>query len=199
MNMPSCWFTHPDVCAYVVQMRLYILSTTHTHTHTNTHTHTHTHTHTRSDLCDKCDQMLVTLRHSLSDEQRKTINDKYTQHLIKAKAFCDTYNANIEEAEKEWGRKRQKEHDQILGHLESRALMSPFTSHAHLDMQMQYSFDYCQHVSLPYSSQQRGTFYFRTPRKVQVFGVCCEPLCHQVFFLIDEAEQASKGLGWWSA
>ncbi|KAL5469180.1 hypothetical protein EMCRGX_G030396, partial [Ephydatia muelleri] len=117
----------------------------------------------RSDLCDKCDQMLVTLRHSLSDKQRKTINDKYTQHLIKAKAFRDAYNANIEEAKKEWGRKRQKEHDQILGHLESRALMSPFTSHAHLDMQMQYSFDYCQHVSLPYSSQQRGTFYFRTP------------------------------------
>eukprot|EP00731_Ephydatia_muelleri_P021837 Em0014g428a len=75
----------------------------------------------------------------------------------------------------------------------TRALMSPFTSHAHLDMQMQYSFDYCQHVSLSYSSQQRGTFYFRTPRKVQVFGVCCEPLCHQVFFLIDEAEQAGKG------
>eukprot|EP00731_Ephydatia_muelleri_P011869 Em0006g763a len=132
----------------------------------------------RNDLRDKCDQMLVTLRHSLSDEQRKTINDKYTQHLIKAKAFRDAYNANIEEAEKEWGRKRQKEHEQILGHLESSALMSPFTSHAHLDMQMQYSFDYCQHV---------------TPRKVQVFGVCCEPLSRQVFFLIDEAEQAGKG------
>ena len=71
--------------------------------------------------------------------------------------------------------------------------MSPFTSHAHLDMQMQYSFDYCQHVSLPYSSQQRGTFYFRTPCKVQVFGVCCEPLSRLVFFLIDEAELAGKG------
>ena len=36
MNMPSCWFTHPDACVYVVQMRLYILSThTHTHTHIN--------------------------------------------------------------------------------------------------------------------------------------------------------------------
>ena len=126
--------------------------------------------------------------------KRKTINVNYNQHLIKAKAFRDAYNANIEEAEKEWGRKRQKERDQILGHLESRALMVPFTSQAlHLDMQMQYSFDYCQQVSLPYSSQQRGTFYFRTPRKVQVFGVCCEPLCRQVFFLIDEAEQAGKG------
>ena len=56
----------------------------------------------RSDLCDKCDQMLVTLRHSLSDEQRKTINDNYNQHLITAKAFRDAYNANIEDAEKGW-------------------------------------------------------------------------------------------------
>ena len=91
------------------------------------------------------------------------------------------------------GKEETEERGQILDHLESRALMSPFTSHAHLDMQMQYSFDYCQQVSLPYSSQQRGTFYFRTPRKVQVFGVCCEPLSRQVFFLIDEAEQAGKG------
>ena len=146
-----------------------------------------------SDLCDKCDQMLVSLRHSFSDEKCKEKNDKYNQHFIKAKAFRDSYNTNIEDAEKRWGRKRQKDCDQILGCLDSRIQLSPFTSHAYLDIQMQYSFDYCQQVSLPYSSQQRGTFYFRTPRKVQVFGVCCEPLSRQVFFLNDEAEQIGKG------
>ena len=46
--------------------------------------------------------MLVTLRHSLSDGQCKVINDYYNQHLTKAKAFRGTYNANIEEAEKDW-------------------------------------------------------------------------------------------------
>ena len=56
---------------------------------------------------------------------------------------------------------------------------------------MQYSFDYCQQVSLPYSSQQCGTFYFKTSHKVQVFGMCCEPLSHQVFFLNQEAEQVA--------
>ena len=56
------------------------------------------------------------------------------------------------------------------------------------------TFDYyCQQVSLPYSSQQRGTFYFRTPHKVQVFGVCCEATVSPSVFLIDEAEQVSKG------
>ena len=147
----------------------------------------------RSDLCDKCDQWLVSLRHSLSDEQRKMINDRYNQHNIKAKAFRDSYNANIEEAERGWTGMRDTDREQILHRLESRTQLSPFISHAYLDMQMQYSFDYCQQVSLPYSSQQRGTFYFKTPRKVQVFGVCCEPLSRQVFFLIDEAQQAGKG------
>ena len=87
----------------------------------------------------------------------------------------------------------QNVQDQILSCLESRAQLSPFSSHANLDMRMQYSFDYYQQVSLPYSSQQQGTFYFMTCRKVQVFGVCCEPLFYQVFFLIDEAEQVGKG------
>ena len=69
--------------------------------------------------------------------------------------------------------------------------LSSFSSHAYLYMQ---TFDYyCQQVSLPYSSQQRGTFYFRTPHKVQVFGVCCEATVSPSVFLIDEAEQVSKG------
>ena len=50
----------------------------------------------RSDLCDKCDRALVTLRHSLSDAQRKAINDSYNQHLSKAKELRERYNANIE-------------------------------------------------------------------------------------------------------
>ena len=133
------------------------------------------------------------LRRSVSDWQRKVINDHSNQHLTKAKAFRDTYNANIEEAEKEWRGMGKNVRDQILSCLKSRAQLSPFSSHAYLDMQMQYSFDYCQQVSLPYSSQQRGTFHFRTPRKVQVFGVCCEPFSRQVFFLVDEAEQVGKG------
>ena len=54
---------------------------------------------------------------------------------------------------------------------------------------MQYSFDNCQQVIIPYSSQQRGQYFFRTPWKVEVFGVCCEPLKRQVFILIDEADK----------
>eukprot|EP00731_Ephydatia_muelleri_P006828 Em0003g1076a len=113
----------------------------------------------RSDLCDKCDQWLVSLRHSLSDEQRKNINDRYNEHNTKAKAFHDSYNANIEVAEKEWRGKRDKDREQILHCLESRIHLSPFISHAYLDIQMQYSFDYCQQVLLPFSSQQQDSYF----------------------------------------
>lgn len=94
-----------------------------------------------SDLCDKCDKTLVTLRHSLSDAQRKAINDSYNQHLSKAKELRERYNVNIEEAEKEWRGKTQKDKDQILGNLKSRVQLSALTSHAYLDFPMQYSFD----------------------------------------------------------
>ena len=53
---------------------------------------------------------------------------------------------------------------------------------------MQYSFDYCQQVSLPYSSQPRGTFYFRTRTGCLVCVVSrCATRCS------DEAEQAGIG------
>ena len=75
-----------------------------------------------SHLCDKCDQMLVTLRHSLSDEQRKTINDKYNQLSIRPRHFVmPTCTRPILRMLRRDGDGR------ILGHLESRALMSPFT------------------------------------------------------------------------
>ena len=83
----------------------------------------------RSDLCDKCDQWLVSLKHSLSNEQHKVINDRYNQHNTKAKAFRDSYNANIELAEKEWSDKRDEDREQILRCLESRTKLCLPLSH----------------------------------------------------------------------
>ena len=71
-------------------------------------------------VCVRTHMHNVTLRHSLSDGQRKTANDNYNQHL-KAKGLRDTYNANIEKAEKEWKGRGQKDRNWILGCLESRA------------------------------------------------------------------------------
>lgn len=58
---------------------------------------------------------------------------------------------------------------------------------------MHYSFDYAQQVHLPSNPMQPGPIYFKVPRKVGIFGVCCESLPRQVNFLIDEAGSMGKG------
>ena len=124
----------------------------------------------RSDLCDKCDQWLVSLRHSLSDEQRKMINDRYNGHNIKAKAFRDSYNANIEEAESGWTGMRDTDREQILHRLESRTQISPFISHAYLDMQMQYSFDYANRCLYPTVHSSEEPFISKHLAKSRCFA-----------------------------
>lgn len=60
-------------------------------------------------------------------------------------------------------------------------------------MSMHYSFDYAQQVHLPSDPLQPGPIYFLVPRKLGLFGVCCEGVPRQVNFLIDEAHLISKG------
>jgi hypothetical protein len=58
---------------------------------------------------------------------------------------------------------------------------------------MHYSFDFAQQVHLPSDPMQPGPMYFLTPRKVGLFGVCCEGIPKQVNYLVDEAHCTSKG------
>ena len=55
---------------------------------------------------------------------------------------------------------------------------------------MHYSFDFAQQVHFPYSPQQPGQLFSRTP---SLFGVCCEATTSQVNYLIDESDMAGKG------
>ena len=56
-----------------------------------------------------------------------------------------------------------------------------------------YSFDFAQQVHYPSNPLQPGPIYFLTPRKVAIFGVCCEAIPRQVNFLIDETSDTGKG------
>ena len=58
---------------------------------------------------------------------------------------------------------------------------------------MHYSFDFAQQIHFPYSSQQPGQLFFRTPRKCGIFGVACEAKSCQINYLIDEADHVGKG------
>ena len=46
-----------------------------------------------------------------------------------------------------------------------------------------YTFDFAQQVTLPVRSRQVGPIYFKTPHRVQVFGVCNEGLPQQIFWV----------------
>ncbi|HIE01945.1 MAG TPA: hypothetical protein EYP59_16950 [Thiotrichaceae bacterium] len=50
-----------------------------------------------------------------------------------------------------------------------------------------YSWDFAQQLHYPYEDQQVGPIYFKTPRKAQLFGICCEGIPRQINYLIDEA------------
>eukprot|EP00033_Pygsuia_biforma_P006350 GCRY01007092.1.p1 GENE.GCRY01007092.1~~GCRY01007092.1.p1 ORF type:complete len:127 (+),score=12.85 GCRY01007092.1:266-646(+) len=55
------------------------------------------------------------------------------------------------------------------------------------------SFDFAQQVLVPFSCQQPGDIFFKTPRKIQLFGVTLDNIPFFLLFLIDESESAGKG------
>ena len=50
-----------------------------------------------------------------------------------------------------------------------------------------YSFDFAQQLHYPAHPMQPGPVFFKTPRKMQLFGVHAEGISRQVNYLIDEA------------
>lgn len=54
------------------------------------------------------------------------------------------------------------------------------------------TFDFAQQALLPHTARQAGSIYFKSPRKVQLFGVCTECIPKQVTYLIDEVQTISQ-------
>ena len=60
------------------------------------------------------------------------------------------------------------------------------------DILMSYSWDFAQQLQYPFEDQQVGPIYFKTPRRAQLFGVCCEGNDRQINYLIDESDFLEK-------
>ena len=56
-----------------------------------------------------------------------------------------------------------------------------------------YSFDFAQQLHYPANPLQPGPIFFKTARKVQLFGIHAEGVSRQVNYLIDEASSVGKG------
>ncbi|PKC73669.1 hypothetical protein RhiirA1_437444 [Rhizophagus irregularis] len=69
-------------------------------------------------------------------------------------------------------------------------LFKSFEESAHI------TYDWAQNVHVPYSSQQVGSLFFKSPRKVHLFGVCNTgnfPHTEQTNYVIDEGEMPDDG------
>ena len=134
-----------------------------------------------TDLCWTCQQNnhLIYRSANLSEADKSVRLVQQESHLLLVRQERELYNEMV---------RRAKDTCHLLGVGELSA--SPPCSR---QIEMHYSFDYAQQVHLPSDPLQPGPIYFLVPRKVGLFGVCCEGIPKQVNFLIDEAHLISKG------
>ena len=134
-----------------------------------------------SDLCWTCQKnnILVYRSANLAEAEKSERLQAQEAHLRRAEQQREVYRGMVKES---------REFLEVAGIKELRE-SRPCT----LSGSVHYSFDYAQQVHLPSNPLQPGPIYFLAPRKVGIFGVCCEGLPRQVNYLIDEAHMVSKG------
>jgi hypothetical protein len=136
----------------------------------------------KSDLCETCEIMKLDVQYATENEKKLTITEKYLAHLNRAKQERDYYNSNIKNAVEDG-----KCNPNVTG---SQILFKSFEGSAHI------TYDWAQNVQIPYSPQQIGSIFFKSPRKIHLFGVCNTgnfPHTEQTNYVIDEAEMPDDG------
>jgi len=124
----------------------------------------------RTDLCDTCQTNTnQILRASNTDDANKmqTIAEAH-QHLARAAEQREHYQTCISAT---------KQHLQPTHKLIPMPVPTPPPPRAH------YCFDFAQQVHYPSDPFQVGPIYFLTPRKCQLFGICCAAIPQQVTFI----------------
>ena len=136
-----------------------------------------------SDLCFVCQENVAAIMRSTNlPEDEKSENLKSAEeHLTTAKEERKAYNDKKEISKANW-EDLPREHHHGQG-----------SSHGNLPISMLYSFDHAQLVHIPSNPLQPGPAYFKTARKCEIFGICCEGSRIQVNYLIDEGESIGKG------
>jgi hypothetical protein len=145
----------------------------------------------RSDLCDVCEEIRDGLRYAEEDEFNELMK-RYRRHEDQVMAARTEYDQQIATSRAQWQSLPESVRARTLNSLSKNGGVKE-QAPCRLDLLMHYSFDFAQQVHYPFSSQQRGSAYFLTPRRCQIFGICAEAVPRQVFFLTDESETKGKG------
>ena len=135
-----------------------------------------------TDLCFTCQENVASIMRSanLPEDMKSEKLKAAEEHLKIAKSERAAYNEKKEASRKAWNDLPRRL--QVHG---NPYCSSPITA--------LYSFDHAQLVHLPSNPMQPGPIYFKTARKCEIFGICCEGSRVQTNYLIDEAESIGKG------
>jgi len=140
----------------------------------------------RSDLCMRCEDFkkrLHQLNADLTEEaetKKMTVYREALAHIEHARRERNHYRQCIKISEQSTSKIDIK---QRMGRVQANSRAFP----------MHYSWDVAQQLHDPFEDQQVGPMYCKTPRRAQLFGVCCEGIPRQVNSLIDEADFFDKG------
>ncbi len=140
----------------------------------------------RTDLCMTCDNFKKEINKVVADldekrdDEKSRIYRKALDHIEDAKKERAYYTACTTLAEEHYLKLGLKNIPTQSIKPNSRNLMQ------------HYSWDFAQQLHYPYEDQQVGPIYFKTPRKAQLFGICCEGIPRQTNYLIDEANFPDK-------
>jgi len=134
-----------------------------------------------TDLCWTCQRnnILIYRGTNIPEEEKSSRLRQQEQHLLIVHRERSVYNSMVQNS-----RQTCKDNQLVQFHT-SAPCSRPISMH--------YSFDFAQQVHLPSDPLQPGPIYFLVPRKVGLFGVCCEGIPKQVNYIIDEAHLISKG------
>lgn len=139
----------------------------------------------RSDLCMTCENFKKALNQVTAEsieeqeKQEATIYQQALDHLNYVKKERLYYKSYVHESVIDY-KKINKIATMQMGQENS------------LDIVMSYSWDFAQQLQYPFEEQQVGPIFFKTPRRAQLFGVCCEGSQQQANYLIDEADFPEK-------
>lgn len=135
----------------------------------------------KSDLCETCETTKMDIQYATQHEKKLELTENYLAHLKRAQQERDYYNSNILHA---------IEDGKNNSNLSDSQTFKSFQGSAHI------AYDWAQNVQIPYSPQQIGSLFFKSPRKVHIFGVCNIgnfPHTQQTNYIIDEGEMPDDG------
>lgn len=137
----------------------------------------------RTDLCKTCEDHIKNIRMAIgrrNEEEKIKYYQDALNHLKLVKKERNYHRNTI--------KKVQKNYQQLFDENDTPAKKAI----SQKKFAMHYSWDFAQQLNYPYEDQQVGPIYFKTPRKSQLFGICCEAVPFQFNYLIDEADFLSK-------